>query len=195
MNTCFFDLETKNLFEDIDKKYPIYSWSKKQEKCRILTPKLGMACACIINDKNNRTDFEEGEELELLKSLNKYEIIVGHNIIKFDYPVLSPYDKNQQLPKISNKTIDSFLALKEKTEQFVSLNDLGKLNLGLKKTENSKEIPAMWKRGEKKRVKEYCFNDVLLLKKIYELGLTSPIKCYKKNYGRIEKILTINQPW
>jgi len=192
---CFFDLETKCLFEDVDPNYPVYSWSKKESLRCQLTEKLGMACACILDEAGNRFEFEEGAEEKLLEKLNSFDIIIGHNIINFDYFVLKPYDKENIVKEAIKKTLDSFKIIKEKTGQYASLNDLAKLNLSLMKNEESKLIPKLWACGEKQRVKDYCFNDVKLLKKLYELGTTKPIKYYLKEYGQIVGIRELEKPW
>jgi len=183
---CFFDLETKHLFEDIDSGYPSYSWNKKEMLRPEITKKLGLAYGCVLSNNEDKFDFEEGSEKALLETLNKFDVVVGHNVIGFDYLVLAPFDERNLLNQISRKTVDTFLKIKEKTGQFAALNDLGKLNLGLKKTEDSKQIPKMWAAGDKQRVRDYCHNDVKLVKQLYELVASKkPLKYYVKNYGEI----------
>ncbi|MFH1224866.1 MAG: hypothetical protein V1676_03605 [Candidatus Diapherotrites archaeon] len=192
----FFDIETKRLFEDVDPHYQTYSWSQKELlRCK-LTPKLGMACACVLSDSGEKYEYEEAEEKALLEKLGSFDMVVGHNIVDFDYLVLQPHDALNVLQKIGKKTLDFFQTIKRRTRQYASLNDLAKLNLGLAKTEDGKLVPKMWAAGEMQRVKDYCHNDVKLLKELYEFGLTErKIKYYVKDYGSIVGIRELNDPW
>lgn len=192
----FFDIETKNTFEDIDPKYPNHSWARKKSLHKKLAKKLKMACGCVVESCGKKHEYEESGVESLLQTLNKFDKIVGYNIINFDYLVLEPYDKLDTLKELSQKTLDLFQIIKQETKQYPSLNDLAKLNLGLKKTEDSKQIPRMWSQGKKRRVKKYCYNDVKILKHIYEFGLKNKkIRYYTKSYGNIIGVQELKNPW
>src|SRR3989344_6316687 len=197
MKIGFFDLETKYLFEEMDPSYPAMSSWDKKKRADTLISKIGLATACIITDgsKPETFTFDEGNEKELMEALNGYDRIVGHNVLKFDYPVLSSHFNGDILAHYAPKTLDTFEELKKATpDQWVGLDDLAQLNLGRKKTEDSKKIPSMWRAGKKPEVRAYCENDVQLLKDVYYYGKEhGKLKYTKKDYGRgigIEEVNT-----
>lgn len=192
----FFDLETQNTFADINPDYPkLPSWER--EKLRLeLTPKLKLATSCVTIDGNKPEVFEEDNVLNLIDTLKGLDVIVGHNVTAFDYLVLSPYTKAKIVELLSPNTTDTFELLRKKTGSFVGLDDLAKLNLGVGKTLNSLEVPAMWRAGKKKEVREYCINDVKLLRDIFYFGKEKKrIKYTHKEYGEVKGVVEIDTPW
>jgi hypothetical protein len=196
---CFFDLETRNLFEDIDPKYPTLSFSEKDNIKRILAPKLGLATACVLveGSKPEVFHFDEGQETELIETLNNFDLIVGHNILHFDYLVISPYFQGDLVAHFLPRTKDTLDELRRVTNGcFIGLDDLAKQNLGLNKTLDSKTIPGLWRSGEKEKVRQYCKNDVELLRRIYFLGKERGRLRYTiKKYGEAIGVGEACIPW
>ncbi|MBA7708798.1 hypothetical protein ES703_117702 [subsurface metagenome] len=185
----YFDLETQFLFSDIDSNWNEMTWTEKQSTRGRLTKQLKIAIAGLSMNNMNNEDvvFFEEYEVDLLKSyLLSLDIVVGHNLIAFDYVVLRRYFSKDIIEKLKNKTIDTFQCIREKTGDWTKLDDLGKMNLGLEKLEDSIEIPGLWRAGKHQRVKEHLERDILIVKKIYNLGKeTGELKYIHKDYGKI----------
>ena len=179
MTIGFFDLETQKLFAEVGGRYPE----------EIQTPKLGLAVAGLVIDNQPIRFYEENNVRDLIEELKKVDIIVGHNLIRFDYLVLKPYTKFnlQEL-----KTIDMMLILDAKIRRFISLDHLAELNLGMKKTIDSIKIPGMWRNGERDAVKAYLSNDVEMSKRLYFHGKNKPIKLV---HPESKKTLEIKVDW
>lgn len=186
---CYFDLETKYAFAEIDRKWNGLSFDQKDARRPKLVPKLGLATSCVIPEGKEAKPsyFDEGNEPELIKELDSFDIIIGHNVLRFDYLVLSPYSKFDILKHFKPKTIDTLDYLKNATGRFVSLNDLAQLNTGAEKTMSGADAPKLWRSGEKDKVRDYCKNDVELLRKIYLLGKKKKLLKYT-DYDTIRKI-------
>ncbi|MDO8634222.1 MAG: hypothetical protein Q7K34_02930 [archaeon] len=199
MKIAFFDLETKYLFEDLDGGYSTMSSLDKKKRVDVLIPQIGLATACIITDSSKPETFvfDEGKEKELIEALNGYERIVGHNVLNFDYRVLSGQFNGDIVAHYTPKTLDTFEELKKATiGQWIGLDDLAQQNLGKNKTEDSKKIPSMWRAGKKPEVRAYCKNDVQLLKDVYYYGKEhGKLKYTKKDYGRVIGIEEVKTPW
>ena len=165
------------------------TWTEKQSTRGRLTKQLKIAIAGLSMNNMNNEDvvFFEEYEVDLLKSyLLSLDIVVGHNLIAFDYVVLRRYFSKDIIEKLKNKTIDTFQCIREKTGDWTKLDDLGKMNLGLEKLEDSIEIPGLWRAGKHQRVKEHLERDILIVKKIYNLGKeTGELKYIHKDYGKI----------
>ncbi len=157
---AFFDLETEQLFEDLGMES---KWSRDPSK-------LSIACACLkINDEPCKVYLKE-QALDLFKELQSCDLVVGHNLYSFDYSVLQGAVHQPVANILNTKTVDMLFDLEKKTGQRIALNDLAELNLGLKKTEDSRSVPFMWRTGKRQQVIDYCINDVELTKKVFELG-------------------------
>lgn len=168
--TVAFDLETLNLFEDVDPLWKAMSWSEREANQRRLCAKLGMAVGGVGVD--GRVEFFEEPDVELLvRTLSAADRIVGHNLLAFDYPVLSAYVPEERISRLIPKTIDTLKLLFDATGVRVGLDDLARLNLGKGKTDDPRMVPTLWRRGEKERVRKYLKSDVELTREIYEFGL------------------------
>jgi hypothetical protein len=54
------------------------------------------------------------------------------------------------------------------TRKGYSLNDLAQANLNIEKTGSGAIAPQLWQKGDKGKVIDYCLNDVMLLKELYQ---------------------------
>ena len=175
---AFFDIESLYSFTEIDPYFFNYSFKEKAEVCKTLFPQLGLAVACAIVDgeKQESLSFEEDNVKGLAELLYSADAIVGHNILNFDYAVLSKYCKQDLIDKFVSKTIDTSKILHDKTGKFVKLNSLAKYNGIEGKTMEGKDAPKFWREGKKELVRDYCFNDVKMLREVYYLGKEDKLK-------------------
>ncbi len=94
-------------------------------------------------------------------------IIIGHNILGFDYRVLRPLIS---LDGVVEKTVDTLAFLYRKNgNQFggLSLGNLSKVNFGKGKTLDGKSVSQLWREGKRKKVIDYNKNDCILTKKLW----------------------------
>ena len=181
MKIAYFDLETQYLFDEVGGRQN--------------THKLKVALAgTLIGEEVNV--FTEDEVDHLIKKLLDCDMIVGHNLSGFDYLVLSPYVDSTVIQSLKAKTFDTFDDLKAKTGCWIGLDDLGKRNLNMQKTENSIEIPGMWRAGKHQEVKDYLINDLKLIKAVHEHGkLNKSLKYDHKVYGESEGEKIVSVDW
>jgi hypothetical protein len=86
--------------------------------------------------------------------------------------------------------------LEEVTGIFTSLDDLGQLNLGISKSEDTLKIPKMWRDGKHDEVKEYLRRDLEITKGIYDYAKTKgELKYTHKDYGIIKGVRTVKIHW
>ena len=95
-------------------------------------------------------------------------IILGHNILHFDYPVLA---QHISLENVIDKTVDTLYILHGKhglRTAGLGLDALSKVNLGRRKVDlNARDIKKLWKHGHRKKVLEYNKTDCLLTKALW----------------------------
>ena len=171
----FFDLETKKLFSDVPGPRD--------------PSKLGLAVAGIlIEDKH--TFFEEDKVKDLFKALDAADLIVGHNLLRFDYLVLQPYTDFDVLEHYKKKTIDMHAHLENKTGKYLALDHLAQMNIGMKKPFDGTLIPPLWNAGKHKEVKEYLLNDLKMTKSVFLHGKnTKKLKYRDRDTGLTQDII------
>ncbi len=108
--------------------------------------------------------FPDEEHMKLLEGglQNVPDLIIGHNILGFDYKALK---KHISLRKIIEKSVDTLdlLASKCKGKRWkLSLDSLSKLNLGKGKKLKGASIPALWNSGKGNEVIAYNITDCIL---------------------------------
>ncbi|MEM4389173.1 MAG: hypothetical protein QXG98_00740 [Candidatus Micrarchaeia archaeon] len=144
--------------------------TKREVGCGDIS-ELGLAVACLAAEGEEPRFFEEHEARDLLAALAQKELlIIGHNIQNFDYEVLRPYWPTGAVERLLPRTFDTMLELARYTRRWHSLGELALLNFGERKRERGAEVPALWLRGERERVKAHCAHDALLALRLYRLG-------------------------
>lgn len=152
---AFLDIETKYLFDEV-------------EKGRV--DLLGLAVAGLAVNDSSITFYEEENVEDLFKALHGADLIVGHNLLSFDYRVLNPY-ASFDLPQLyCHKTLDTLREIENLTGRRVSLDDLARHNLGRSKSADPRRMPIWWREGRFDEVKSYCANDVEIVRDIYLHG-------------------------
>lgn len=152
MKISFFDLETQYLFQEVGGRSNI--------------SKLKIAVAGTFCNGQHKF-FEESQANDLFEELNKADLIVGYNLIRFDYPVLEPYLGREKIDLLKSKTFDIMLELGSLGVPWISLNELCKLNNIQTKIEDTMKIPKMWREGKYKEVREYLLNDLKITESIF----------------------------
>jgi DEAD/DEAH box helicase domain-containing protein len=184
------------LFENIEPRWKKMSGMEKEEKREELSKKLKLAVAGFMDHEGNVKIFTEENIEELFDALESSDLIVGHNLLRFDYLVLSSYSGVDVVENFQEKTFDTMKKLEEVTGIWTSLDDLGQLNLGIKKSEDPLKIPKMWREGEHDRVIEYLRTDLEITKRIYDWGKSrGELKYTHKEYGEIKGIRTAKLHW
>ena len=199
---AFLDLETQWIFQDFIPNYDDMPWNQKEiEREKVIT-KLKVAVAgvifCDLSKKTEATKIYTEENINgLFNDLKDVELIVGHNLIRFDYRVLSYYAKNESLIlDLEERTFDTMRRLQDLTGQWIGLEDLGKLNLGISKTLESKKIPEMWREGKHEEVIEYLKQDLKLTKGIFEhVNKHKQIQYTEKSYGKVKGVKSVSVDW
>jgi hypothetical protein len=168
-STLIYDCETINCI-------PIGEYNPDFQYCKSRDDFKGMGLSVIgayaswtgryhvfLND--NLYDFRD-----LIKQAER---IVGFNSLAFD-------DKLCWANDIQIKTNYDLLCevrvaagmpphyVKGVTRKGYSLNDLAQANLNIEKTGSGAIAPQLWQKGDKGKVIDYCLNDVMLLKELYQ---------------------------
>lgn len=154
-NIMYLDAETQR-----------WSTEVKGEFDNIPDFKLSLLCTYDTINKKYRTWMQHTiPELQTL--ICKMDLIIGFNIIGFDYVLL------QQYFSISLENLPTFDILQEVQDAYngrLSLNNLCKYTLDLQKLGDGAKAVQWWKECELELLEKYCRRDVEATKKLFEHG-------------------------
>lgn len=132
---------------------------------------LGVAVACTLTHDGEYRDWigaKNGEAHRLLGYLSTFDVVVGYNLLGFDYPLLGGCvlgEYHLAAPKVveaklAGKTVDLCLDFKEAIGQRVSLQNVAVPTLGQSKTMDGGLAPTNWRKGKCLEVISYCRVDL-----------------------------------
>tara|TARA_R110002020_G_scaffold249393_1_gene463310 strand:- start:1360 stop:1959 length:600 start_codon:yes stop_codon:yes gene_type:complete len=174
-NVMAIDLETKNLSSDIG------GWGNTHMfLVSTVTTWNGSAGTVYVDEPVSDSFAKSGTQTKSLRELKfdlddhfkKGGLLLGHNIISFDLPVLRDAMDIYCIRKYMSQKqyIDtSQYLLKERGERY-ALNNLVDHTLGQQKTMHSMDAPRLWKKGEYDAVVDYCLKDSQLVYDLWKHG-------------------------
>jgi DEAD/DEAH box helicase domain-containing protein len=111
--------------------------------------------------------FREGNVAGLISMLGEADLVVGFNVIRFDYRVLRGYTDAdlEALP-----TFDLLDAVHKRIGFRVSLGHLGEETLGAPKSADGLQSLQWWKEGRVDEIERYCREDVRILRELFRFA-------------------------
>ena len=152
-HVLYFDLETLRSAQDVGGWRHIH--------------RMGMALGVVFDSKTLEfTTYRDPEAL--VKHLRTADLVVGYNVLRFDYAVLSAYvgDTVNRVP-----TFDMLVALRALVRQRLGLANLGACTLGRGKSADGLQSLEWVRNGELERVEAYCRDDVALTRDVFLHGV------------------------
>lgn len=167
--TLIYDCETINCLP-VGEISPNFTYCQSREDFK----GMGLSVVGAYASWTGRYHVFLNDNLDDFQNLvNQAKKIVGFNSLSFD-------DKLCWANNIQIKTNYDLLCevrvaagmpphyVKGVTRKGYSLNDLAQANLKVEKTGTGAIAPQLWQKGEKGKVIDYCLNDVMLLKELYQ---------------------------
>lgn len=151
----YFDLETLRSAADVGGWHHI--------------DRMGMALGVVFDTHSGEfTTYHEADVAALLDHLEAADLVVGYNVLRFDYQVLSAYERRdlERLP-----TFDMLVALKAVLQQRLSLANLGHATLGRGKSADGLQSLRWVREGRLDLVEQYCRDDVALTRDLFQFAL------------------------
>lgn len=167
MRKIIFDIETRNIFDDVGKADPTL---------------LDISIVCAYDSETEEYTSYLVEELpKLWPLLEKADMLVTFNGDYFDIPLLNKY-YHGDLSKI--KSLDLLAEMKKSIGRRVGLGNIAEATLGVGKSAHGLQAVEWWKKGDIESIRKYCLQDVKVTKDVYEYAL----KHKKLKYKDGEKI-------
>jgi DEAD/DEAH box helicase domain-containing protein len=157
------------------------------------THQMGVSCSVVYDSvSDDFRVFTQEQTSELGEYLGKFSLVVGFNLIKFDYRVLkgqSSFDFHS-LP-----TLDILVDVEKRLGHRLSLDHLACHTLGAGKSASGLLALKWWKEGKMDKIIEYCKQDVVLTRDLYRFGLGSGYLVYQNKSGRKVRVpVSWNEP-
>lgn len=149
-----FDLETQRSFQDVGS--------------RSAMRQLGMSVGIVYSFRDDQfSTFYENEGNALIDRLLGAELVVGYNVIGFDFEVLKGYREAafDEVP-----TLDLMVDLQGKLGFRPKLDSVVQATLGAAKSADGLQALAWWKEGRVDLIEKYCRDDVAITRDLYLWG-------------------------
>ncbi len=175
-NIVFFDLETQQSADEVG------GWNN--------ISKMRMSVGVTYNTaKGEYNIYGEAQVNDLIKELQRADLVVGFNQQRFDYEVLHGYTAYDlsQLP-----TLDMLVELQNTLNHRLSLDSIATATFGVEKTAEGLQAIRWFKEGKLLEIAEYCCYDVKITKLVYEYGVQHRQLHYMNRFG---KKLTVPVSW
>ncbi|MBW2147714.1 MAG: DUF1998 domain-containing protein [Deltaproteobacteria bacterium] len=135
-----------------------------------------------------RTYFESDVD-ELLEVLQGADLVVGFNVIRFDYDVLRGYT-HFDFSKL--RTLDILQDVYRRLGYRLSLEHLSRTTLGVEKEADGLQSLQWFKEGRLDLIEQYCRKDVEITRDLFRFGLANGYLLFRKKDG---KVLRLPMEW
>jgi DEAD/DEAH box helicase domain-containing protein len=150
-DVVYFDVETKRR---VDPKLPIES--------------MGVTVGVTYSSRTGKYSIYLEEEVEaMIDQLARASLVVGYNILHFDYRVLHAYTA---LDLTMLPTVDMLVDIEKSAGNRLKLESIAQATVGVGKTNQGLEAVKLYRENRWMELAEYCCYDVKLTKLIYEHG-------------------------
>ena len=172
MNIVFFDVETQKSFDEVGGRHNIR--------------KLGLSVAVTCSTADGAFHhYTEETVADLVAELKAADLVVGFNVLRFDYEVLRAYidDKLDRLP-----TVDMLDHIHKRLGFRVSLDNLAGATLGANKSADGLQAVRWYKEGRMQEILDYCQQDVEVTRQLYEYGQQFKHVKYRDRNWRVQMV-------
>ena len=169
----YFDLETQRTANDAG------GWDRK---CN-----MRMSVGVIYSTATGAYQvFSEARVDELVERLRRADLVVGFNVLNFDYHVLMGYtilDLIHELP-----TADLMLDIEKRLGHRLGLDSIANATLGLQKIAGGIDAIKWWREGRLLEIAEYCCYDVKVTKLVHEHGCRHKELFFQDRFAQRQRV-------
>ncbi len=173
MDIVYFDLETQRTANDVG------GWDKKHE--------MGMSVGVTYSTAEGKYEiFPESRVQDLIARLRRADLVVGYNILRFDYEVLMAYTILSLPDEL--RTLDLLIGIEKSVGHRLKLDDVAIGTLGVGKVAEGLDAIRWWREGKVMEIAEYCCFDVKVTKLVHEYGAAHNELFFNDRFGRRQKM-------
>ena len=175
-NIVYFDLETQKSADEVG------GW----DKISLMRMSVGVTYSSARGDYKI---YGEKQVDDLIHELQRADLVVGFNQLRFDYEVLHGYTTLdlRQIP-----TFDMLVDLQNKLNHRLSLDSIATATFGVEKTAEGLQAIEWFRQGKLMEIAEYCCYDVKITRLVHEYGVQNRQLHYHNRFGNK---LTVPVTW
>ncbi|NLE99629.1 MAG: helicase [Anaerolineales bacterium] len=174
--TIVFDVETQKLADEVG------GWNHIRE----MRMAVGVTYHVLTGQYKA---YGEEQARDLIAALRGADLIVGYNVLRFDYEVLRAYTTD---PLTDVPTVDMLAELYRCLGWRPSLDNVASATLGVGKSADGVQAVHWFRAGHIARVIEYCRHDVEITWRLFEHGRQH---CCVKCWDRSRELITVPVRW
>ncbi len=167
MHKLVFDIETKNIFQDVGSNDPT---------------DLDISVVGLYDyDTGKYGSFLQEEFDQMWPIFEKADVLITFTGEHFDIPLLNKYYKKTgrgDLTKI--RSLDILKEIKMQYGRRMKLDQIAEGTFGINKSGHGLEAVAWWRTGEVEKIRKYCLDDVKITKDVYEYALKNKRLMFKE---------------
>ena len=153
----YLDLETQRLFEEVGGRHHL--------------DRLGLAAAVTYSEADGGfVNYLEADVQALIRRLLQAPLVVGFNLLRFDYEVLAGYSEEAD-GLFTVPTLDLMYELECALGFRPGLDGLARATLGAAKSAGGLDAVRWFREGRIDEVLRYCRDDVELTRQLFWEGL------------------------
>src|SRR3954447_5532724 len=167
-NIVYFDLETQQSAEEVG------GW----DKISAMRMSVGVTYSTATGGYKI---YGEKQVDDLIRELQRADLVVGFNNLRFDYEVLHGYTTLdlRQLP-----TLDMLVVLQNQLQHRLSLDSIATATFGVEKTAEGLQAINWYRIGRLLDIAEYCCYDVKITRLVHEFGCHNRQLHYHNRFGK-----------
>lgn len=170
-NIIVFDLETQYAADEVG------GWNNIRD--------MHLAVAVTYNPAMDvYRDYMEQEVDLLIATLRGADLVVGYNVIRFDYEVLRAYTSD---PLSDLPTVDMLRDLHHTIGWRLKLDNVADATLGERKSADGLQAVRWFRQGQLDKVIDYCRCDVEITWQVYQFGRRNGYVQYRDRRGHVHK--------
>jgi DEAD/DEAH box helicase domain-containing protein len=149
-----FDVETQRTADEVG------GWDRIRD--------MGLAVAVTYAAAEDAyRSYTEEQAQQLVATLKQADLVVGYNVYRFDYEVLSAYTDE---PLAGLPTVDMLRDIHGVLGWRPRLDNVASTTLGESKSADGLQAVEWFRRGEVDKVIEYCRRDVEVTWRVFDFG-------------------------
>jgi hypothetical protein len=167
-NIVYFDLETQKSADEVG------GWDRVSQ--------MRMSVGVLYSTAQGEYQiYDESRVHDLIAVLQRADLVVGFNHLRFDYEVLHYYTAIdlRQLP-----TLDLLVEIQKQLQHRLSMDALAVATLGVEKTTDGLQALRWFREGRLVEIAEYCCYDVKITRLLHEYGAQHRQLFYRNRLGR-----------
>ncbi len=173
MDIVYFDLETQRTFNDVG------GYDKKAA--------MGMSVGVTFSTADNAYEiFSEARVGDLVKRLQRADLVVGYNTVNFDYEVLMGYVAIDLAHSLIS--LDLLVEIEKSLGRRLKLEDIAQGSLGVGKIADGLDAIRWFREGRLLEIAEYCCYDVKVTRMVHEFGAAHGKVCFLDRFGQTQEI-------